>query len=101
MFRLRKRHGGTAVNTDALAEAKQRLRIRTLCRMLGLPGEPARSCRSPFREDQNPSFSVFDDGLRFKDFATDESGDAVDFLARARGGSIGEAIRELKRLAGV
>ena len=27
---------------------------------LGLPGEPSESCRSPFRDDLNPSFSVFD-----------------------------------------
>ena len=78
------------MNPDSLDEAKQHLRIPELWRMLGLPGEAAKSCRSPFREDTNPSFSVFDDGRKFKDHATGESGDAIDFLARARNLSLAE-----------
>ncbi|MEP4532672.1 MAG: AAA family ATPase [Cyclobacteriaceae bacterium] len=37
---------------------------------------------SPLREDKHPSFSIFkdDQGIyRWKDFATDQSGDAIDF----------------------
>lgn len=37
--------------------------------------------------------------MRWRDFAADEGGDAIDFLAKARGLSIGDAIRELKRLS--
>jgi antitoxin (DNA-binding transcriptional repressor) of toxin-antitoxin stability system len=90
------------MNSDALALAKERLRIPELWRLLNLPGEAAKSCRSPLRaDDANPSFSVFDDGLRWKDHGTGEHGDAVDFLARARSLSLKDAIAEFKRLAGV
>jgi hypothetical protein len=89
------------MSRDDLDKAKQRLRIPELWQLLNLPGTPAKSCRCPWREDHNPSFSVFDDGLRWRDFADDESGDAIDFLAHARGLSIANAIAEFKRLAGV
>jgi len=36
--------------------------------------------------------------MRWRDFATDEGGDVIDFLAKARGLSLGDAIREFKRL---
>ncbi len=68
-----------------LVEAKARLSIPDLWHRLELPGTPKVSCSSPFREDRNPSFSVFKDGLLFKDFATGEAGDAIDFLALATG----------------
>jgi hypothetical protein len=53
--------------------------------MFDLPGKPAKSCRSPFRDDDSPSFSVYDDGNRWHDFATGESGDAIDFLGKIKG----------------
>lgn len=86
---------------DLLAQAKARLRIPELWRLLNLPGSPAKSCRSPWRDDHNPSFSVFDDGQRWRDFAADEGGDAIDFLARARGLSNSDACREFIKLAGI
>lgn len=66
---------------------------------LNLPGQAAPSCRCPWREDKNPSFSVFDDGRRWKDHATGESGDAISFLANARGLSNTEAFNEFCWLA--
>jgi len=89
------------MNNNDLADAKQRLRIPELWRLLNLPGQPGKSCRAPWRDDHNPSFSVFDDGLRWRDFAADEGGDAIDFLARARGLSLADAISEFKKLAGI
>ena len=86
---------------DTLAEAKRRLPIPELWRRLGLPGTPAKSCRCPWREDHRPSLSIFDDGRRWRDFGTAEHGDAVDFIARARGLPVPAAIAELRRLAGV
>ncbi|MDB4498658.1 bifunctional DNA primase/polymerase [bacterium] len=52
---------------------------------LGLPGEPSESCRSPFRDDLNPSFSVFDAGRKWNDFSTEEYGDVFDFVQKAKG----------------
>jgi hypothetical protein len=60
------------------------------------PGwQPAKSCRSPFREDRSPSFSVYHDGTLFMDFATGERGDVIDFYGQARGISLAEALNEL------
>lgn len=89
------------MNSDVLHGAKARLRIPELWRLLCLPGEPGKSCRCPWRNDHNPSFSIFDDGTRWKDHGTGEHGDAIDFLAQARDLSNADAIREFKRLAGL
>lgn len=75
--------------TGKLAAAKDLLRIPGLWVRLGLKGGPPSSgvgiFRSPFRPDRHPSFSVFDDGRRFKDHGTGQHGDAVDFLRLATG----------------
>jgi CHC2-type zinc finger protein len=68
--------------------------------MFGLAGKPAKSCRSPFRPDQNPSFSVSEDGLLFNDFATGHGGDNIDFLGEIRGSTKSEAFPELLKMAG-
>jgi hypothetical protein len=84
-----------------LQAAKEELPIPALWQLLNLPGKPARSCRSPFREDRNPSFSIYDGGRKWKDYATGEGGDAVDFVAVAFGISNEDACRKLIELAGV
>lgn len=84
-----------------LETAKEKLTIPALWKLLGLPGAPGRSCRSPFRKDRKPSFSVREDGRLFNDFGCPEhKGDAVDFLRIARGLSPADAAREFIRLAG-
>ena len=62
---------------------KENLRIPEVWHRLGLPGEPSLSCRAPFRPDKSPSFSVYDDGRRWKDHGTGEGGDVIDFIANA------------------
>ncbi|MGC6459423.1 MAG: CHC2 zinc finger domain-containing protein [Akkermansiaceae bacterium] len=64
---------------------KEVYRIYDAWEDLGLPGEPSESCRSPFRDDLNPSFSVFDAGRKWKDYGTDEHGDVFDFVQKATG----------------
>lgn len=56
-------------------------------------------CRSPFREERNPSFSIFGNGTRFKDHATGDSGDAITFYAKVRGIGNREAVKEFLNLA--
>jgi hypothetical protein len=85
---------------STLADAKTRLNIHGLWRHFGFPGEPKASCKSPFRDDHKPSFSVFDGGNRWKDFATGEAGDAVGFFQRASGLSKKDACRKFIELAG-
>ena len=84
-----------------LEAAKERITIYDLWHLLNLPGKPGRSCRSPFREDRNPSFSIYDDGRKWKDHATGLGGDAVDFVALVFSISNGDACRKLIELAGI
>ena len=82
-------------------ELKAAYRIGAAWRDLGLPGTPGKCVPSPFREDQTPSFSVFADGLKAKDFATGESFDMFDFVVKARGCSMAEAIRWVQDRLGI
>ena len=85
---------------STLAAAKARLNIHGLWRHFGFDGEPKASCRSPFRDDYKPSFSVNADGTLWNDFATGDAGDAVDFFQRASGLSQKDACRKFIELAG-
>jgi hypothetical protein len=91
----------TTVGDSPLQAAKERLLIPALWLLLNLPGKPGHLCRSPFRKDRNPSFSIYDGGRRWKDHGTGEGGDAVDFLARALNLSNEDAFKKLIELAGV
>jgi hypothetical protein len=85
----------------SIEEIKARIGIPDVWRDLGLPGEPGRSCRSPFREEKHPSFSVYNEGRNFKDHAGDGAqGDVVDFAAKANGCSMEEALAYLRELMG-
>lgn len=84
-----------------LTDLKDRYRIPQAWRDLGLKGEPAKCCSSPLREDRTPSFSVFDEGRRFRDFATGERGDVFDLVAKVRGCDTAGAIRFIEERIGV
>ena len=84
-----------------LAQAKARLPITEAWRLLNLPGKPqVGKNHSPFRKDSNPSFSIYAEGMRWKDFGTGESGSVVDFVAKAQGIATKEACQVVIRLAG-
>ena len=86
---------------DTLRLAKERIRISDIAARY-LPGwKASKSCRSPFREDRKASFSVFDDGRAFHDFATGDGGDVVRFLELATGMDAKSAIREIVAMAGL
>ena len=84
-----------------LPELKDRLRIPEVWQVLGLEGQPSLRCRSPFRPDRTPSFSIYDGGRRWKDFGTGQSGDVIDFIATARQLSKGQALRQFLEMSGV
>ena len=56
----------------SIQNAKARLNIHGLWRHFGFPGESKASCRCPWRDDNNASFSVNAAGTLFHDFATGE-----------------------------
>ena len=84
-----------------LSEIKAAYRIPAAWRDLGLPGQPGKCVPSPLRADHKPSFSVFEDGTRWKDHATGDGGDVFDFIARARGCSTAEAIHFVEDRLGI
>jgi len=66
-----------------IEQLKQKLPLPQLMEQLGYGEFAKRSVCSPFREDKNPSWGIYEDakGWHFKDFATGEGGDELDFLA--------------------
>jgi hypothetical protein len=85
-----------------IQKIRERCSIAWIWKLMGLPGEPARDCRSPFREDKKPSFSVYmaKDGERWFDHAEGVGGDIVDFYAKAKGVTIQQAIDQLGAMIG-
>lgn len=68
----------------SITELKAQMRIDEAWRLLHLPGEPGKCCKSPFRPDErHASFSIYAEGSRAKDHATGETFDVVDFVKRA------------------
>jgi len=83
-----------------IQDAKARVNIRDLWRHFGFEGEPQNSCRCPFHEDRNPSFSISGNGQLWNCFGGCGGGDAVTFLERAGNLSNTEACRQIVELAG-
>lgn len=83
-------------------------KIRATCsiawawRILGLPGKPAKDCKSPFRTETRASFSIYQakDGERFFDHGDSSGGDVVDFVAKAKGITVKEALAILCAMTG-
>ena len=77
--------------------------IRQVWRVLSLPGEPGKCVCSPFREEKKPSFSVYEDGgrWRFKDHSTGDHGDAVDFVRLAKECTAAEALTWARNFLGL
>jgi hypothetical protein len=91
------KHG---VRPPSIEEVKARYSIADAWRDEGLPGQPARSCKSQFRDDRHNSFSVYDNGRRWKDHADDCGGDVINFIAKARGVSQAEALAAVRERTG-
>ena len=100
-MRAKLAHNATGTVTTS-RHAKERLSISELWELLNLPDKPGRSCHSSLRDDGQASFLMIYYGCRKgKDHATDEGGDAIDFLARALSLSKHDASRRLIETAGV
>jgi hypothetical protein len=76
----------TTASQDLFAEAREKYSIADAWHLLGLDGEPKSSCKSPFREDRSPSFSIHSSGKAWTDHATGDGGDVVEFIRFAIGG---------------
>ena len=54
-------------------------------RFYGASPQKWQSCRCPWRRDKHPSFGVSEDGKKWIDRATSDSGDVFDFYVKATG----------------
>jgi hypothetical protein len=79
-------------------QIKARITIPILAQQLFPGWKPDRSCLSPFRQEEKESFSVFANGSRWNDFASDEGGDVFDFFRKAKGCDQRTAFVELKAM---
>jgi hypothetical protein len=81
-----------------IARIRTELSISAAWRLLGLPGNPGKDCKSPFRpEEKRPSFSIYrkEGWERWFDHTTSQGGDVVDFWAIAKKISIKEAVQDI------
>jgi Toprim-like len=76
----------TAAPQGLFADAREKFTIADAWQLLGFDGEPKSSCKSPFREDRHPSFSIYSDGRAWTDHSTGDGGDVVEFIRHAIGG---------------
>jgi hypothetical protein len=92
----------TSCDTNAVAaEIKRRITIPDLGRKFFPGWKPGPSCRSPFREDRNASFSVSRDGTKFFDHGNvTHKGDVFDFYRLVVGCDKKQAFKDLLALAG-
>jgi hypothetical protein len=84
---------------ELACEIKTRIDIPTLAEKLFPGWKSAASCKSPFREDNKPSFSVYAHGTRWKDHASGDGGDIFDFYQLATGCDCKQAFIDLKQMA--
>ncbi len=89
------------MNPITTEEIKDRLSIEQVGRVLFPAWVSGKSCKSPFRQDRTPSFSVFDNSRAWKDHATGDSGDVISFYEKATGFSFQESLKRLSVMAGV
>ena len=86
-----------------ISAAKTAVSIADAWARLGLPDPPPegnRLVRSPIREEKTPSFSIFQDGRRWKDHAGDAGGDLIDFVELITGTDRPAAIQTVLQWAG-
>jgi hypothetical protein len=82
-----RRGTGHTAGSDLFTSAKAAYTIRDVWSALDLQGTPSANCRSPFRDDTNPSFSIYNENRKWKDHGTGEGGDVIEFIRTALGGN--------------
>jgi hypothetical protein len=89
--------------SQKIADAKGRLPLPDLMKRLGVGEHAVKSCQSPFRDDKNASWGIFngDKGWKWKDHGTGETGDEIDFIAQVESLSPDDARKRYFELAGL
>jgi hypothetical protein len=100
-YRSKQESTGNANHDDLLRRAINAVTIDQLWKHFGYPERNGNPVCSPFRDEQHPSFSVYDEGRRWKDHGTSDHGDAFDFFQRARQQTAKGAFVEFIEFAGL
>ena len=93
---------GNADHDSLLKRAIATVTVDRLWQHFGFkPRGRANPVCSPFRDERHPSFSVYDEGRRWRDHGTGDHGDSFDFYQHATGKSAKDAFVEFIELAGL
>jgi|TARA_R110002167_G_scaffold102250_3_gene265438 hypothetical protein len=84
-----------------IEDIKARVDIFELLQRRGIETKGSKPILSPIRDERTPSFSIYQDGKRWKDFGSDEGGDVIDLEQVLCGVDKKEAIRSLAEMAGI
>jgi Bifunctional DNA primase/polymerase, N-terminal len=91
---------GNKDDDGLLKRAIDALPIDKLWAHFNYPSRKGNPVCSPFRDDHSPSFSVYDEGRRWKDHGNGDHGDSYDFYQRATGQDAKSAFVAFVELAG-
>lgn len=88
-----------------IEELKQRVDLHGLADRLGVRRKGGIRAgkalyHAPHRTDAKPSLSIFDEGRKWKDFASDQGGSCIDFMMMIEGIDAGAAIARLHEIYG-
>jgi hypothetical protein len=93
---------GNQESDSLIKRAITKLSIDLLWRHFGFPERTGNPVCSPFREDNHPSFSIYDQGRRFKDHGcAPHRGDSFNFYQLAVGKDSHQAFPAFVELAGL
>jgi hypothetical protein len=84
------------VREDRVPDIKARISIPMVAERFFSGWQPKVSCKSPFREEDRPSFSVYANGTKWKDQATGNGGSVIDFYMQCKSCDRAQAIADLK-----
>lgn len=88
-------------NADSLiCQIKETLNCFDVLNMLDIQAHSGKNLICPFHKETNPSFSIYDDGKRFKCFGCEVSGDCIDLFVMLSGMDIAAAIKYLAGIKG-
>jgi hypothetical protein len=85
---------------DLFKQARETITVFQAWEMLGLQGEAKANCRSPFRDEKSPSFTIYENGTKWKDHGEQIGGDVVEFIKHAIGGDHSDVRRWLQERIG-
>lgn len=77
----------TVIEENRIAVLREFAPLPVVLNRVGLGEYAKRSCRSPFREDGNPSWGIYrrNDRWYWKDHGNEDGGDEITFIARHEG----------------